>query len=246
MSEVWPTSPEFIPEDNEKHDFEAEVQLFAFMAQPFQEPGWPYHNWEEHVMETYAAAMRYCDECEAHGTVVDRLAVAFIVLGHDLGYGLYKNNEEVKKDTGFDSKEALSAHITEKLLLTMGKEQGFIEKVKVGIMGTKLGEDCPTVEAKIARLADVSNTYGPFPWFFLKFLKIAREGNAQNGPAGSITNTIEQSCKIVEAFVTTADLRLGPWHDIQKIISDVRNNTKQLREQGEEFIKEELFKQKVS
>lgn len=235
--ETLPTSPEFITEDDKQHDFEAQVQLFALMAEPFQEPGWPYHNWQEHIMETYTAAMQLSDECELNGTPVDRLKVAFIVLGHDLAYGMYKNNKEVLDQTGFDSKEALSADITEKLLFSMGYEEDFTQDVKTGIMATKLGESCPSTECKIARLADVANTYGPFPWFFAKFVKIAREGRMANGTGGGLTSTIEQSCKIVEAYVTTADLKLGPWHDIAGVIDKVKSNTSRLKEEGERFIK---------
>jgi hypothetical protein len=234
--ETLPTSPEFIPDDNKRHDFDAQVQLFALMAEPFQEPNWPYHNWQEHVMETFAAAMELCDECEQNGTPVDRLKVAFIVLGHDLAYGMYKNNDEVKDQTGFDSKEALSAHITEQLLFTMDFDEEFTSDVKTGIMATKLGEPCPTTECKIARLADVSNTYGPFPWFFAKFVKIAREGKMANGAGGGLNSTIEQSCKIVEAYVTTADLKLGPWHDIAGVVNRVKSNTNRLKEEGERLI----------
>lgn len=244
--ETFPTSPEFIPQDNEMHDFEAQVQLFALMAEPFQEPGLMYHNWNEHIMETFIEAMRWCDKCEQHDTPVDRTKVAFIVLGHDLGYSQYKDNAEVKLKTGLESKEALSAHITEQLLYSMGYEEEYVDDVKVGIMATKLGEPCPTVESKIARLSDIANTYGPYIGFFSKFIKIAREGSAMNGPAAGIANVIEQSCKIVEAYVTTADIRLGPWHNVKDIITAVSQNTQQLRNQGEQFVKEEILKQKVS
>jgi hypothetical protein len=118
----------------------------------------------------------------------------------------------------------------------MGFDKEFTTDVKTGIMATKLGEQCFTTECKIARLADVSNTYGPFPWFFAKFLKIAREGRMVNGTGGGLTSTIEQSCKIVEAYITTADLKLGPWHDIADIINRVRANTQLLKEEGERLV----------
>lgn len=231
--EILPTSPEFISDNKETRDFEADVQLFALMAEPFQEPNMSYHNWQEHVMETYRSAMDFCDQCDTNGTPVDRLKVAYIVLGHDLGYGMFSNNEELKIQTGFDSKEAYSAHITEQLLFSMGYDEEYTKDIRIGIMATKLGEPCPTTESKIARLADVANTYGPFPWFFGKFLKIAREGLEAGGAAGSISNTVEQSCKIVEAYVTTADLKLGPWHNMDKIISAVKTNTARLRTESE-------------
>lgn len=241
--EKYPTSPEFIPDDSLEHDFEAQVQLFALMAEPFQEPRLSYHNWDEHIMETYEMAMRLCDQCDQNGTPVDRLKVAFIVLGHDLGYSFYKKDKDVQEATGFESKEALSAHITGELLSSMGIDDEYIADVKGGIMATKLGMPCLTTEAKVSRLADVSNTYGPFLGFFGKFLKIVKEGREIGGPSGGITATIEQSCKIVEGFVTTADLRLGPWHDIQEVINAVKSNTKQLRNHGEEFVKKEILRQ---
>jgi hypothetical protein len=244
--ELSPTSPEFIPDDGRRHDFEAQVQLFALMAEPFQEPNWPYHNWREHIQETYVSAMDFCDQCEKNGTPIDRLKVAFIVLGHDLAYGMYKNNDEVKEATGFDSKEALSAHITEQLLFTNGYKEDFTQDIKIGIMATKLSEPCPTTEAKVARLADVANTYASFPWFFAKFLKIAREGFYTGGTSGSTSQTIDQLCKIVEAYITTADLKLGSWHDINKVIAAVMKNTQELRNRGEEFVTNELLKQKAS
>lgn len=241
--EASPTSPEFIPDDNFEHDFEAQVQLFALLAKPFQEPGLSYHNWDEHIVETYDKAMRLCDQCEQNGTQVNRLKVAFIVLGHDLGYSFYKKDKDVQEATGFESKESFSAHITGELLLSMGFEDEFIADVKEGIMATKLGMPCLSTEAKISRLADVANTYGPFLGFFGKFLKIVKEAREVGGPASGLTATIEQSCKIVEGFVTTADLRLGPWHDIQEVISAVKSNTEQLRNHGEEFVKKEILRQ---
>lgn len=235
--EFAPTSPDFISENSETQNFEAQVQLFAFCLKPFQEPNLRYHNWEDHVLSAYSEAMRLCDRCDENSTPVDRLKVAFIILGHDSGYSHYRNSTELNEATGFESKEAYSSHIVENVLQNMGHDQEFIDDIKLGIMATKLGEPCQSIESKIARRADVANTSGPFKLFLRNFINIHRENVEFCGmKLIDPRSAIEQSCKIVESYATTADLSLGPWDNFKEFVEKVKRNTAEIRETGEDFL----------
>lgn len=239
MSEVkyFPTEEEYSPFGNETYDFEAEVQLFALTAEAFQEPNQRYHNWDEHVRTSFFVAMDLCDERESHEKPVNRLRVAVAMLGHDLGYSHYQNLVDLKVATGFDSKEAYSAFITENILRSSGYDPLFIEHVKQSIMATKLGEPCSDDEDKIVRLADMANTWGPFPGFIKEFKKLYLENYDCTGRIADPKLAIEQSCKIVMSYFTAVDLCLGPWHNVNEVVNRVKNNIEELREKGEDFIK---------
>ena len=85
--EYFPTDLEFIPEDEQSHDELAQIQLFAYAMEPFQEPGLPYHNWEWHIKTSYLEAKRLYDDYQANKAEdqpdADFLVIAFAVLGHD-------------------------------------------------------------------------------------------------------------------------------------------------------------------
>lgn len=234
--ERFPTDIDYIPGDSEVHDFEGQVQLFALAMQSLQEPNQRFHNWEEHIVESYHEAMRLCDLCEAHGAPVNRLMVAFIVLGHDSGHGHSLISPDAWKPYG--SKEGYSVHLASGVARSMGYDEEFIEGLGVGIMSTKLGEPCPTTESKVARRADMANTKGPFLGFFVKFNKLAKENHeADPSQESEIKIAIDQACKIVESYWTTADLSLGPWDNIHEVIVKVKNNLDRLRQTGEDFVK---------
>lgn len=165
--ETFPTSPNFIPDDRARHDFEAQLQLFALAMEPFQEPNWPYHNWEWHIQTSFTEAMRLCDEREKHvpEEPANRLVVALAQLGHDSGYSHYKTEADLFEATGFSSREAYSCRITEVNAHAIGYDPKIIEAAKECIMATKRGMPCQTLEAAIVRRADLFNIASDFEYF---------------------------------------------------------------------------------
>ena len=162
--EYFPTDLEFIPEDEQSHDELAQIQLFAYAMEPFQEPGLPYHNWEWHIKTSYLEAKRLYDDYQANKAEdqpdADFLVIAFAVLGHDSGYSHYRKTEDLEAATGFTNREDYSCHIVEINMRSLGHNQETIDKVKECIVATRLGEECTSVEAIITRRADIFNIGG--------------------------------------------------------------------------------------
>jgi hypothetical protein len=167
--EKFPTEPDYLPQGKEAYDTEGQLFLFAHALKPFQEPNWPYHNWEWHIDTSFKEAMLLCGEYElkkqADQPSVNRLVVGLAILGHDSGYSHFKNEDELLEATGFESKEAYSCYIVEEVMKTMEYDQDTIEEVKVAIMATKRGSKCTTIESWIVRRADLFNIASDYETF---------------------------------------------------------------------------------
>lgn len=234
--ELFSSDSEYLP----KNDAEAELMLFAHAVEPFQEPNLRYHNWDEHIATSFQAAMDLCDTCEEHGVPVDRLVVGIAILGHDAGYSHYKSDKELKRHTGFDSREAYSTHITESILSSMGYDGEFIEEVSRSIMATKLNAPCDTTEQKIVRRADLHNIGGPFTGMFVNFLRLYKEGMELSGKPADPVAAIEQSGIVLERYMHGADLSLGEWdrdaNGVCRFVNRALSNILQLKKTGEDFV----------
>lgn len=230
--EAFPTDPGFLKDVHTAHprsDFAADIVLFATALKDFQVPNLEYHNWDGHVRSSFIEAMRLVDECEKNDTPVDRTVVAFAILAHDSGYS---QNDIVHEKYG--SKEAYSAHVAEQTLLTFGKDRALIDKVKQAIMATKLGESCETIEDRIVRRADIVNTSNSFSGVIANFLNLQKEANHTRNIRATKEVAIKQACFVIDQYIST-DLSLGAW-DESYFVNRVRNNTKRLMQEGEQFL----------
>ncbi len=215
-SELFPTETDFIPDDELLHDQQAQIQLFAYAMEAFQEPNLPYHNWEWHIKTSYQEAHRLFNEYQEKKAPeqpdADLLVIAFAVIGHDSGYSHFKTADELKVVRGFDSKEQYSCHITEINMLSLDFGPDIIDKVKTCIMATKLGEDCPSIEAVITRRSDLFNIAGQDYGVFKEATKNFRlevETWNNNGKPISIADFVRSSWPILNEY-TRNDIKLYP------------------------------------
>ncbi len=130
----------------------------------------PYHNFPRHVLGAITDAYRLKEELEQKNVVIDMLVVEVSLLFHDAGYHL--NHAKM----GFESKEALSAHIAERVLSHYGVPRDFIDKVVACILAT-IHEATPNSnEENLVRIADVGNVSGDFWTFVQNGINFAKEG----------------------------------------------------------------------
>jgi predicted metal-dependent HD superfamily phosphohydrolase len=130
----------------------------------------PYHNFPRHVLGAIADAYKLNEELEQNNIEIDMLVVEVALLFHDAGYHL----DHIKM--GFESKEALSAHIADHVLTHYGAPREFIVKVAGCIMATHLEGVPITNEEYLVRAADVGNVSGEFWTFVRNGINLAKEG----------------------------------------------------------------------
>lgn len=163
----------------------------------------PYHNWDEHIMGCYPKAQDLCNQCEEHDINPDRFVVGAAFLLHDTGIA----KPEVMK---FGSHEAYSAQIADELLSQHDVTRETIEAVRTCIMGTKLGEPCPTLESKIVRRADLANVAGSYKEFVFSTFKLMEEAHKLGTVQTSFSEWRKNTRAVLNGYLAE-DLVLGPF-----------------------------------
>jgi hypothetical protein len=131
-------------------------------------PRLPYHNFE-HIEETLAAAVVITGRCAAENIRINNEVVYYALLFHDAGY------HEDHRALGFDTKEAYSATLAEKVLVEFAIVEPQIRKTVGAIRATERDASFISVEQKAVRAADLSGMAAPYEEFLLKSLKLKRE-----------------------------------------------------------------------
>ena len=138
------------------------------IASRYYNPKLPYHNFG-HVVTVIRESERMLEKCRAQGIRVDGKIVYYALLFHDAGY----NDDHAA--LGFDSKEAYSAELSERVLKDNGVDQATIQKIKTAIMSTHVDAECTCVEDKIVRAADLSEMAAEYHVFKKNTLNLKRE-----------------------------------------------------------------------
>jgi predicted metal-dependent HD superfamily phosphohydrolase len=138
------------------------------IASRYYNPKLPYHNFG-HVVTVIRESERMLEKCRAQGIQVNEDIVYYALLFHDAGY--YEDHTAL----GFDSKEAYSASISERVLKDNGVDQGKIEKIKTAIMSTHMDAKCTCIEDKIVRAADLSELAADYQVFKKNTLNLKSE-----------------------------------------------------------------------
>ena len=155
-----------------------------------------YHNWG-HVESMLGYVDRRIPVLRSMGVEIDETEVKEAIVWHDADY---------KTDSialGYSSKELYSAYLAEQHEKQLGYEDDFIEKVKVDIAATQLGNPRPTNEANLVVEADMHNVAGNRNTFLLTGLKLARE-NLQLGKVlpTDVATYMSNSAKFLMQYFT--------------------------------------------
>ena len=138
------------------------------IASRYYNPKLPYHNFG-HVVTVIRESERMLEKCRSQGIKVDEEIVYYALLFHDAGY------DDDYIALGFDSKEAYSAELSERVLKGSGVDQEIIKNIKTAIMSTHVDAKCTCVEDKIVRAADLSELAAEYPVFKKNTLNLKRE-----------------------------------------------------------------------
>ena len=138
------------------------------IASGYYSPRLPYHNFG-HVITVIRESERMLEKCRDEGISADDRIVYYALLFHDAGY----NDDHTAQ--GFDSKEAYSAEIAERVLRGNGVDEEIIGKIKTAIMGTHMDANCTSVEDRIVRAADLSELAADYRVFKKNTLNLKQE-----------------------------------------------------------------------
>lgn len=128
------------------------------LASQYYSPELPYHNFE-HALTSAQTGLDIVQDCQREGVSVDEAIVYCALLFHDAGY--HQDHEE----SGFVTKEALSARIAREVLEKKTQSDGFIFRVEQAILSTTRDASCLTTEDNAVRAADLSGLAAEYPVF---------------------------------------------------------------------------------
>ncbi len=142
-----------------------QVKDLSSWAEPRHSEKAEFHHFP-HSQGVYEVSMKLADHYEALGYKINRRALAFGAIGHDIYVHL--SLEEFQPITGmtFESKEHRSAWLTRDHLLQVGFDEKTVAQPAYDIIvTTKWDEPVTTIEGLIIRIADIFNTSEEFEVF---------------------------------------------------------------------------------
>ncbi|MDY6778786.1 MAG: HD domain-containing protein [Candidatus Nanohaloarchaea archaeon] len=178
----------------------------------------PYHNFK-HVQTVLDSAEELLDRCRRHSIPISEDVVRTAIYFHDAGY--HRDPET----TGFESREAYSAHIAAQELDDLGASNDLIEQVQDCILATRENANADTPEQKIVLAADLASLASDFDTFMANARKLREEHKQLHGEKPDS----EAWRSLVEATVShylQQDIHLTPEHDLDHGISEFHARTR--------------------
>ena len=124
----------------------------------YYSPDLPYHNFG-HALTSALTGLEIVQDCRSENIPIDETIVYLALLLHDAGY--HQDHEKM----GFDTKEALSAHIAREILEKKQHPTDFIDQVEKAILCTTREASCITTEENAVRAADLSGLAAEYSVF---------------------------------------------------------------------------------
>lgn len=145
-----------------------QVQEFTRAARKHYSPQLPYHNWDNHVLETIAGVEVIAKKLRAKGVRVAMGALTVAAAWHDAGY--------YEKNTGYATKEAYSAALLEDYLFGKGVSDYERDVMRRAILATWHGhKELRKPDELILHRADIANLGGPTDAFLAHNVHIWQE-----------------------------------------------------------------------
>lgn len=154
----------------------------------------PYHNWD-HALEVRDTALEIADRYLDAGIYIDRQAVDFGSILHDIHYDKYFNPKDYINLEEFQA--AKSAEIIEH----HGFSDDLIYEVREIVRGTAKNSTPSTLEGKIVRRADLSNVGGPYDRFVINAMKLLFEQKYLTGCTSTPSEWAELVCLNLHDFI---------------------------------------------
>lgn len=194
-------------------------------ARELYDSSMPYHNFD-HALEVAEAGQHIVDKCRVEGIDIDEEVVYLALLLHDAGY------HEDHLALGFESKEAYSADLAEKLLRERSLNEKSISMIKDAILSTHCDAECHSNEDKAVRAADLSGMASDYLSFKDNALKLKREYEMMSGKDVSWEEWRGEAADRIELFLRvemalTSDYYDNTGHSI--FHTKVRENLTRLR-----------------
>jgi len=161
----------------------------------------PYHNFE-HAKDVLDESMVLADYCEANQVEVNRRVLVAAALFHDAGY--YEDSSD-----NYETKEEYSAFLAMNICQKLGMTEDETEAVGLAIMGTEPAQDCPTIESKIIRRADLANFAGPWRKFIKRSLDFTREEIQLKGIHIAWSDICDRTNYVAGLYFNDTNLCLG-------------------------------------
>lgn len=200
------------------------VQLLRDAAREFY-VDLPYHNFQ-HVLDTEIDSLKYADICEKNGLSPNRSVLSASALLHDANY--YIDSRQFYK-----TKEEYSMAIAGHILPFFDYSSEDIEQTQIAINGTEAGQNCPTLEAKILRRADIGNVGSSPREFLTKTCLIVHENILLNGlNAVSWSDVVNVTNQKISSYLVDDDFKFGDFEESSggqlKFIADCLKNIRRL------------------
>ena len=199
------------------------------IASRFYNPKLPYHNFG-HVVTVIRESEKMLQKCSDEGIKVDEKIVYFALLFHDAGY------DEDHEALGFDSKEAYSAELAERVLKENGADGEIVERVKTAIMSTHVDGKCTCAEDRIVRASDLSELAAEYSVFKKNTLDLKSELENSIGREVSWEEWKRLAVERVELFLREDMAVTSDYYDNGESIfhRNTRANLKTLMADGSE------------
>ena len=214
-----------VPEQHMPIDFDEQMHEVRQWARPLHKVEAAYHPFE-HAEGTYETSMWLADKYEQTGVPVNRRALGFASLGHDIFVNT-PLNETFVPGYIFASYEHRSAFFTAQHLLSRGYDlKEVVQPVHDLIVSTKNGEACTTIEAVILRMADIFNTQD-FEIFKDRAEAFYKEKCLFDGEQRSFSNWLPGAMRYLLGFL---DKNLPEWfkenaiRHIRRILNEHETN----------------------
>ena len=128
----------------------------------------PYHNFN-HALAVVREAENIIGKCRSEGVPVDGDIVLLATLFHDAGF------HEDHGHLGFPSKEAYSAELARRDLLSRGLAPQFVDRVCEAILSTHCDGVCQNNESKAVRAADLAGLAAEYSVFKRNTVRLKHE-----------------------------------------------------------------------
>ena len=176
-------------------------------ASEYYSPNLPYHNFG-HALSAAMTGLQIAKDCRLENIPIDEAIVYCALLFHDAGY--HQDHEKM----GFDTKEALSAHIARDVLEKKSQPTGFIEKVEKAILCTTRDARCTTTEENAVRAADLSGLAAEYTVFRSNTVLLKQEFEILHGQEVGWEQWIERATTIIGGYLSQ-ELRLTQFYSGQ-------------------------------
>jgi predicted metal-dependent HD superfamily phosphohydrolase len=163
-------------------------------ASEYYSPDLPYHNFG-HALSAALTGLKIAKDCRLENIPIDETIVYCALLFHDAGY--HQDHEKM----GFDTKEALSAHIARDILVKKPYPPGFIEKVETAILCTTRDASCTTTEDNAVRAADLSGLAAEYSVFRRNTVLLKQEFEFLYGQKVEWEQWVERATTIIGGYL---------------------------------------------